>query len=66
MLCVRTVNEAILELTHHRPGPIQLNIEELDNETWMFDTDVKLPKVRVIKRYKEYDSFTCDLNGKKF
>ena len=65
MLCVRTVNEAILELTHHRPGPIQLNIEELDNETWMFDTDVKLPKVRVIKRYKEYDSFTCDLNGKK-
>lgn len=64
-LCIRTVNEAILELTHHSHGPIQLNIEELDSETWQLSNDFTLPEVRCINRYS-YNS--CDffsLKGKK-
>lgn len=50
-MCIRLANEAILELTHHGTGPVQLNIEELDNETWVFDKNATLPNVRMIKRY---------------
>lgn len=51
LLCVRRANEAILELTHHSCGPVQLNIEALDSETWSLSEEQKLPDVRVIKRY---------------
>lgn len=51
-MCIRMANEAILELTHHGMGPVQLNIEELDSETWVFDNNLSLPDVRMIKRYK--------------
>lgn len=66
-LCVRTVNEAILELTHHGKGPVQLNIEELDSETWVFDENIEtLPDVRSIFRYSYSDKLNpCDLSGKK-
>lgn len=64
-ICVRTVNEAILELTHHGNGPVQLNIEELDSETWCFsDTDV-IPTVRTINRYGVEDDWNVSLNEKK-
>lgn len=52
-MCVRITNEAILELTHHGNGPVQLNIEELDSETWVFDNSAVLPDVRMIKRYEK-------------
>lgn len=65
--CIRTANEAILELTHHWNGPVQLNIEELDSETWVFDENInKLPDVRSIKRYSYWDELNPeDLKGKK-
>lgn len=65
--CVRTANEAILELTHHGNGPVQLNIEELDSETWVFDENIEhLPGVRSIKRYSYWDELGADeLRGKK-
>ena len=65
--CVRTANEAILELTHHGKGPVQLNIEELDNETWVFDESIeKLPNVRTIKRYTCSDIVnSSELKGKR-
>lgn len=50
MQCVRMINEAILELTHHNSGPVQLNIPILDSERLSF-VETELPKVRVIKRY---------------
>lgn len=50
-LCIRTANEAILELTHHSFGPVQLNIEALDSETWELSETVELPTPRVIQRY---------------
>lgn len=66
-LCVRTANEAILELTHHGNGPVQLNIEELDSETWVFDENIdNLPDVRAIHRYNYWDILEPnDLKGKK-
>ena len=64
-LCIRMTNEAILELTHHGLGPVQLNIEELDSETWKFDNSVSLPNVRQIVRYTKYDSWPKLDNKKK-
>ena len=63
MLCVRTVNEAILELTHHSLGPVQLNIEALDSETWVLDKEQVIEPVRVIKRYNKVSEL--NLSGKK-
>lgn len=65
-LCVRVANEAILELTHHNKGPVQLNIEALDSETWIVDENQVLPKVRVIKRHYPWDDLTSYyLRGKR-
>lgn len=64
-LCVRTVNEAILALTHNGKGPVQLNIEELDNETWCLDSKVSLPDVRAIRRIYYNEMFKESLNNKK-
>ena len=65
--CVRIANEAILELTHHGNGPVQLNIEELDSETWVFDESIsELPHIRTIKKYKYWEMCNpSDLKGKK-
>lgn len=65
-LCVRVVNEAILELTHNSFGPVQLNIEALDSETWVLDKDLELPIVRTIKRYQIHDVLDeGELTGKR-
>lgn len=64
-ICVRTVNEAVLELTHHGNGPVQLDIQELDSETWSFSDKVELPKCRVINRYGIENKWTINLEGKK-
>ncbi|MCF2738868.1 thiamine pyrophosphate-binding protein, partial [Bacteroides caecigallinarum] len=64
--CIRTTNEAILELTHNGKGPVQLNIEELDSQTWKFDKNLKtLPDVRCIKRFYSTSNLDNELNGKK-
>ena len=55
-LCIRAANEAILELTHNGKGPVQLNIEALDTETWVVDEKIQLPKVRVIRRHNTWDT----------
>jgi len=46
-------------------GPVQLNIEELDSETWHFDKNVNLPNVRTIRRYGMHDKLSVDLSGKR-
>ncbi|GHV17807.1 2-succinyl-5-enolpyruvyl-6-hydroxy-3-cyclohexene-1-carboxylate synthase [Spirochaetia bacterium] len=53
--CVRLVNEAILELTHRTPGPVQLNVP-VDREAAVFNVP-KLPLVRSIKRYMVWDDW---------
>lgn len=64
-LCIRMTNEAILELTHHGTGPVQLNIEELDNQTWVFDKNATLPNVRAIYRYSYWDNWNFEIKDKK-
>ena len=63
LLCIRIVNEAILELTHHSLGPVQLNIEALDSETWVLDKEQVIEPVRVINRYNTVSEL--GLSGKK-
>ena len=65
--CIRTANEAMLELTHHGCGPVQLNIEELDSETWVFDENIEeLPDIRAIKRYSYWEELDPrELDGKR-
>lgn len=63
-LCVRRTNEAILELTHHGYGPVQLNLEVLDSETWVLD-NVELPNVRKIERYSLNDLKNIESFGNK-
>ncbi|GHV04243.1 2-succinyl-5-enolpyruvyl-6-hydroxy-3-cyclohexene-1-carboxylate synthase [Bacteroidia bacterium] len=65
LLCVRMVNEAMLELTHRMSGPVQLNIPMLDRETGVFNVS-ELPPVRLIKRYMSWDGWNdVALTGKK-
>lgn len=63
-MCIRIANEAILELSHHGMGPVQLNIEEIDSETWQFDNHALLPDVRVIKRYYKFTDKNYLINKK--
>ncbi len=62
--CVRLVNEAILELTHFVPAPVQLNVPMLDNELGVF-TEENLPSVKVIRRYNPEDVSLVSLLDKK-
>lgn len=66
LLCIRMANEAMLELTHHSKGPVQLNIEALDSETWSVSEKSTLPSVRVIKRVYQWDNLNdYALNGRR-
>ena len=64
LMCVRIINEAILELTHHRPGPIQLNIPIDDSERLVFDSN-SLPEIKAIRRYTLQDDWNFVLGNKK-
>ena len=54
--CYHNVKEALLELTHRNPGPIQLNIRIVDLQQGKFE-DVELPKVKPLKRYMAWDDW---------
>lgn len=64
LFAIRVANEAILELTHHIAGPVQLNVPIVDNERLAFE-DIELPIVRKIIRLQKND-FNCNLvKGKR-
>jgi 2-succinyl-5-enolpyruvyl-6-hydroxy-3-cyclohexene-1-carboxylate synthase len=63
--CERLVNEAILELTHRVPAPIQLNVPMLDTELTM-DEETPLPEVKVIRRFSKDDVSKINLYSKRF
>lgn len=54
--CYHDAKEAILELTHRNPGPIQLNIRITDTLQSKFE-DVELPQIRQLKRYMAWDNW---------
>lgn len=64
LMCERMVNEAILELTHKTPGPIQINMP-VDDEGIRAVINTELPKVKVIHRYMESENWDVSLNGRK-
>lgn len=63
--CYHNAKEAILELTHRCPGPIQLNIRIVDLQQGKFE-EVELPAIRPLKRYMVWDEWSdVNLSGKK-
>lgn len=58
--CIRKVNEALLELTHHGNGPVQLCIPWLD-----FPISEQAPAIRSIRRRSPMDVNANELEGKK-
>lgn len=63
--CYHNAKNAILELTHRNPGPVQLNIRIVDALQGKFE-DVELPKIRPLKRYMAWEEWNdVDLTGKK-
>lgn len=63
--CIHSVKEAILELTHHGTGPVQLNLRIDDALNGIFKAD-SLPKISLLKRYNAWDSLEdINLSNKK-
>ena len=62
--CVRLANEAMLEILHNVPAPVQLCVPMLDNELGL-DVECDLPEVKVIRRYFKEDVNKADLTGKR-
>lgn len=56
--CNRLINEALLEIDHHRKGPVHINIP-ISEPLFQFTTEL-LPQVRVIKRYQSLDDSMDD------
>ena len=57
--------EAILELNHRCPGPIQLNIRIVDAQQGQFE-EVNLPVIRSLKRYMAWELWEdIDLTNQK-
>ena len=63
--CYHNAKEAILELTHRNPGPVQLNIRIVDKQQGKFE-EVERPSVKPLKRYMAWDQWEdVDFNAKK-
>lgn len=63
--CFQKAKEAILELTHRCPGPVQINIRIVDSQQGKFE-EVQLPNVRIPRRYMAWEDWTdIDLREKK-
>jgi 2-succinyl-5-enolpyruvyl-6-hydroxy-3-cyclohexene-1-carboxylate synthase len=63
--CIQNAREAILEIIHNNPGPVQLNIRIIDTQQSKFE-NVILPELRPLKRYMAWDEWTdVDLRDKK-
>ena len=63
MHCARLANEAMLDLVHRVPAPIQLNVPMLDTELGK-DVEENLPEVKIIKRYYKEDVANVNLADK--
>ena len=64
LFAIRVVNEAILELSHHLSGPVQLNVPIVDSERLSFE-DIELPIVRKIERLERSDFYGISIEGKR-
>lgn len=62
--CYHNAKEAILEATHGKPGPIQLNIRIIDTQQGKFE-NISLPSIRYLKRYMAWDEWPLAEIGNK-
>lgn len=63
--CIQSAREALLELTHNSPGPIQLNIRIDDARQGQFE-QTELPQIRTIKLYMAWEDWSdVSLENKK-
>ena len=63
--CYHNAKEAIIELTHRSPGPVQLNIRIVDSQQGQFE-EVELPQIRPLRRYMAWDDWdNVELHNKK-
>ncbi len=59
----RLINEAILELDHHKKGPVHINVPVPAVIYWDEDKPISdYPQVKVIKRYSISDKYERQLN----
>lgn len=60
----RLINEAILELDHHKKGPVHINVPVPAVVYWSKDKEItEYPSVKVINRYEISDAFTKQLEN---
>ena len=64
MHCARLANEAMLDLIHRVPAPIQLNVPMLDTELGK-DVEENLPEVKIINRYYKEDVADVNIADKR-
>lgn len=62
--CVNNAIEAILELTHHNLGPVQLNLRINDAVQSNFEEEA-LPQIVRVDRYAAWDEWNVTLKSKK-
>lgn len=59
--CERLICEALLELNHHKTGPIHINVPVPAVVYWSNDKPIeKYPEVKVIRRYTMEDKYLLD------
>lgn len=57
--CYHNAKEAILEVTHGNPGPIQLNLRIVDAQQGKFE-NVNLPIIKPLNRYMAWDEWPIE------
>lgn len=63
--CQRLINEALLELNHHKKGPVHINVPVPAVIYWDKDKEItEYPKVRPIRRYEINEKFKNNLAEK--
>lgn len=62
--CIHDAKEAILELEHRSPGPVQLNIRITDSLQGKFEK-VELPIIQKVQRYMAWDNWDDIVLGNK-
>lgn len=63
--CLNRAKEAILELTHGKLGPVQLNVRINDAMQSKFE-EVELPSIKILRRYVAWNEWNdLDIENKK-
>ncbi len=63
--CQRLMNEALLELDHHKTGPVHINVPVPAVIYWNNEDEIKeYPEVRAIRRYEMSEKYSSEMDEK--